>query len=384
MKKIKQICLIILVLGMLLGVSLQAQAASKDTAGKWVYKKSYRMYKLKNGTYAKNTWITIKGKKYLFDEDGKAQFGLVEWKNNTYYVTRNQGRMTGWVTIGKSRYYFKGNGKMVKAQFVTRKGKTYYLRKSGKMATGWITVEGKRYYMDKEGIMVTGEQWIKGKWYYFKKTGVYDPKKKITSPVNPNKPMVALTFDDGPGPYTNRLLDALKKYNAKATFFLVGRSISNYSSVVKRAYKLGCEIGSHTYDHPMLSSLSDAGIQSQMSRTDSLIKSITGQKATVMRPPYGDCNSRVLANMTVPAIMWSIDTRDWEHRNVSQTISITMSQVQDGSIILMHDIHQTSVTAAEQLIPMLQNKGYQLVTVSELAKYKGKKLSAGQKYYSIN
>lgn len=378
--------MLLLAFCLLMGVGIQAQAAKKseNTAGKWIYKGSYRMYRLKDGTYAKDTWLTIKGKKYVFDEKGKAQFGLVEWKGNTYYVTRKQGRVTGWVKIKNARYYFKWNGKMVKAQFVTQKGKTYYLRKNGKMAKGWITVDGKRYYMDKEGVMVTGEQWIKGKWYYFKKNGVYDPKKKITSTVNPNKPMVALTFDDGPGPYTNRLLDALKKYNAKATFFLVGRSIPNYSSVVKRAYRLGCEIGSHTYSHPMLSSLSDGGIQSEMNKTNSLIKSLTGQSATVMRPPYGDCNNRVLANLTVPAIMWSIDTRDWEHRNPSQTISITMSQVQDGSIILMHDIHEPSVQAAEKLIPMLQEKGYQLVTVTELAKYKGQKLSAGQKYYSIN
>lgn len=386
MKKMKKILMFLLAFCLLMGVGVQVQAAKNgELTGKWVYRKNYRKCRLEDGTYAKNTWVTIKGKKYLFNEKGRAQFGLVEWKGNTYYVTKKQGRVTGWANVNGARYYFRKNGRMVKSQFITKKGKTYYLRKNGKMAKGWVKSAGKRYYMNKKnGVMVTGEQWVNGKWRYFGKDGVYDPDKKIDSTVNPNKPMVALTFDDGPGPYTDRLLNTLEKYKAKATFFLVGQNISNYSSVVKRAYRLGCEIGSHTYSHPMLTNLSDSGIQSEMNRTNSLIKSATGKNATVMRPPYGDCSSRVLANLTVPAIMWSIDTRDWEHRNPSRTISITMSRVKDGSIILMHDIHRPSVEAAESLIPMLQQKGYQLVTVSELAKYRGKTLSAGQKYYSIS
>jgi len=178
-------------------------------------------------------------------------------------------------------------------------------------------------------------------------------------------------------------LNCLEKYNAKATFFLVGRSIPNYPDAVKRAFRLGCEIGSHTYDHPMLTSISDSEIWNQMNQTNALLQSLIGQNATVMRPPYGDYDSRVLAKLSVPAILWNIDTRDWEHRNPAQTIQNTLNEVKDGSIILMHDVHSPTVEAVEQLIPMLLDRGYQLVTVSELAKYKNKTISAGQAYWSI-
>ncbi len=102
-----------------------------------------------------------------------------------------------------------------------------------------------------------------------------------------------------------------------------------------------------------------------------------------MRPPYGAYNSSVLSCVGVPAILWSIDTRDWEHRNADRTVSNVLTQVKDGDIILMHDIHKATVDAAERLIPELKRRGYQLVTVSELAKYKQKSLSAGNVYTAI-
>ena len=385
MKQMKKYLFLLLAFCLIAGMSVQAQAAKNKNEKKegWIYKKYTRMYRQADGTLAKDKWVKIEGKKYYFGPKGAAKFGLTEINGDTYYITRDGGRQKGWQEVGGVRYYFRHNGKMVRGEFITKKGNTYYLRKNGKMAVGWLRLKGKKYYMDENGVMLTGEQWVDGKWRYFNRYGVYKPDKKITGKVDPTKPMIALTFDDGPGPYTDRLLNCLKKYNTKANFFLVGRSIPNYPEAVKKAFDLGYEIGSHTYDHPMLTTIGDSAIWNQMNQTNALLQPLIGQNATVMRPPYGDYDSRVLANLSVPAILWTIDTRDWEHRNPAQTIQNTLNEVKDGSIILMHDIHSPTVEAVEQLIPMLLDRGYQLVTVSELAKYKNKTVSAGQAYWSI-
>ena len=194
------------------------------------------------------------------------------------------------------------------------------------------------------------------------------------------KPRIALTFDDGPGPRTSELLAQLEKYNAHATFFMLGQKVPSYPDVIKKMKSIGCELGNHSYDHADLSKLDPAGIQSQMSRTNDGIRNITGSGATLMRPPYGAINSTVAANAGLPMILWNIDTLDWKTRNAQSTIDAVMSKVKDGDIILMHDIHTETVDAALKLIPKLQSEGYQLVTVSELAAAKGKHLLNGNTY----
>ena len=152
---------------------------------------------------------------------------------------------------------------------------------------------------------------------------------------------------------------------------------------MKRAFDLGCEIGNHTYNHPTLTRLSVADIQSQINRTNQYIKKATGSNATVMRPPGGAWNNTVKSAVGLPVILWSIDTRDWEPRNAQSTINSVLKNVKDGDIVLMHDIHKQSVDAAEVIIPELVKRGYQLVTVSELAQYRGSGLSSGSVYYSF-
>lgn len=238
--------------------------------------------------------------------------------------------------------------------------------------------------LDENGAKVTKSCYVGDKACYFDKDGVYHPKKKIKERlINPKKKMVALTFDDGPEPYTDRLLNCLKKHQAVAIFFLVGRSIPGYKSAVKKMGEIGCEIGNHSWDHPELTSLSAGGLQAQLGNTNSQIRAITGHNATLVRPPYGAYNSFVASNAGAPLIMWSIDTLDWKTRNAPNTIRVVMNEVRDGSIILMHDIHSPSVDAAESLIPRLRDAGYQLVTVSELAKYRGVNLKNGGVYRSF-
>ena len=217
--------------------------------------------------------------------------------------------------------------------------------------------------------------------------GIYgvraDGKTAVFSMTDPSKPMVALTFDDGPSVYTNDILDQLEKYNAHATFFVVGNRVSSYASTIKRAHDLGCEIGNHSWSHPQLSAISVKEMQNEISKTDEAIKKITGETPALLRPPYGAVDADVKAYAGKPLIHWSIDTLDWEHRTSSKTISSVLNNVRDGSIVLMHDIYGPTRDAAVSLIPTLISRGYQLVTVSEMAAYRGVTLQNGTIYYSI-
>lgn len=201
--------------------------------------------------------------------------------------------------------------------------------------------------------------------------------------VDPSKPMVALTFDDGPSQYTDGILDALEKYQSRATFFEVGYRVNQYKDTVLRIDQLGCEIGNHSYDHASLGNASASKIHSQISITDARIKKITGKKPTLMRPPYGNRGSSLKKNAGKPLILWSIDTRDWESRNADKVCRQVMRNVSDGDIILMHDAYSSSREAAKRIIPALKKRGYQLVTVSELAQYKNVKLIAGNSYFEM-
>lgn len=213
-----------------------------------------------------------------------------------------------------------------------------------------------------------------------KKSGVYS---MYASEIDPSKKMVAITFDDGPGPYTQEIVDCLKKNNAKATFFVLGCNVNNYKSAVKNAYDIGCEIGNHSYDHTILTRLSAEQVKKQMSDTDEKVKNVIGAKTTIMRCPGGGVNKTVQNAVGKPIVHWSIDTLDWKTRSTEKTISSVMNNVKDGDIVLMHDIHAPTKRAALSIIPQLKKKGYQLVTVSELAKYRGYKLQNGTVYHSL-
>lgn len=198
--------------------------------------------------------------------------------------------------------------------------------------------------------------------------------------IDPDKPMVALTFDDGPSIYTPEILKTLKKYHARATFFIVGERVSSYSKTIKQASKLGCEIGSHSYSHANLGIASRAVIKEQLDRTEKKVKKVLGYYTPVMRPPFGSIGTQLREYVGKPMILWSIDTLDWKTRDAKSTENKIMSTVQDGDIILMHDLYSQSRDAAKKVIPKLIKKGYQLVTVSEMAQYKKFKMEDGKAY----
>ncbi len=216
------------------------------------------------------------------------------------------------------------------------------------------------------------------------------PKAKLDrTPVNcdhidPSKPMIALTFDDGPSANTGRLLNILERNGARATFFVVGKYIKGNEALLQKMVANGNELASHTWSHANLSTSSDEVIISQLADTRAAIKKATGVDAPLARPPYGAHNENVkniAASQGISLIMWSLDTRDWESRNATAVYSKTMSNVRNGDIILCHDLHKTTVDAMESVIPSLIQSGYQLVTVSELLTYGREELTCGEVYF---
>ena len=303
-----------------------------------------------------------------------------------------------WTSSG-SDWLFMVDGKAYTGWLTDTDGKTYYFNKDGIMQTGWVDADGKRYYMDLDGIMQTGVVTVDGKSYELLDDGSlkgYKAKTKKATPTptakakaskSKNKSSektadkyVALTFDDGPSSFTNRLLDCLEANNSKATFFMVGKEIDSFPDEVKRMESLGCELGNHTYSHVDLTTLAPEDMSAEIAGVDEDLVNLVGHGATVLRPPYGNINDSVRSTVGTPMILWSIDTLDWETQDAGQITEAVMSQVQDGSIILMHDIFSTSVDAAEIFIPKLIEEGYQLVTIHELAKIKDTELTTGIAY----
>lgn len=238
---------------------------------------------------------------------------------------------------------------------------------------GWQEVNGSTYYFNSNGYILTGWQTIDDKDCYFDEDGKYDETKQ--------RPMIALTFDDGPGEYTEELINCLVENNAKATFFMLGQNVEAYPEIAKELSDAGMELGNHSYSHPDLVTIGAEAAAQQVSNTDAALKAATGFEATVMRPPGGSFNDSVKSAIDHPLIIWSIDTRDWATKSEDQTYQVVMDNAQDGSVVLMHDIHEWSVKAAIRMIPDLIAKGFKLVTVSELAEAKGKTLQSGNAYY---
>lgn len=199
--------------------------------------------------------------------------------------------------------------------------------------------------------------------------------------VEPGKKAIALTFDDGPNAATtNRLLDILEKNNVKATFFLLGNRVESGKECVKRMYEEKMEIGSHTYDHKQLTKVSGEEVKKQVEKTSGEIKKITGEEPTVLRPPYGSYNENVKKFANAPIILWSVDTLDWKSKNANAVYESVMNTTRDGSVLLFHDIYETTIDAIERIVPELKEMGFDMVTVSELAEIKGKTMENGGVY----
>ncbi|MCK8624399.1 polysaccharide deacetylase family protein [Apilactobacillus sp. M161] len=210
----------------------------------------------------------------------------------------------------------------------------------------------------------------------------YLPKPYRFKNVNNNAKTVALTFDDGPDPtLTPKLLKILRRYKVPATFFELGSNVSKYPNISKQVAESGNLIGNHSWSHPQLNSLSKEQINKQIASTNAAIYKATGKMPSYLRPPYGATNSTVSKVAQCPIVMWSVDSMDWKFLNALQTEQQVIKTVYPGSIILMHDIHPTSVQAVPSIINSLRSRGYHFVTLPQIV---NRPLLAGYEYFGHN
>lgn len=204
----------------------------------------------------------------------------------------------------------------------------------------------------------------------------------IRKDLDPEKPMVALTFDDGPyDRVTNRIVKVLAKHDSRATFFVVGNRVERYADTMKNAYNKGNQIATHTFDHGDLSKMKKIQIRHELKRAFRVMKKINGENPTMLRPPYGNVNDKMRQTIRIPMIYWNVDTEDWASRNKVKILSRCKS-IKDGDIVLMHDLYPSTAAAVEKLVPKLRKKGFQLVTVEELFYYKGIDAKGGKVYFN--
>lgn len=374
MKKIVISIITILVIGACIAAGLVAISSGNTSAEIVTMPKK----NVTSGLH-KNEWVSERGQSYYYNEKGEKGKGLTVIGDKTYYFdTRLNYMRKGWVTVDGQKHYFGEDGVMA-AGSVQIGDNTYYFDENGNMVTGWQERDGQTYYYDENGVQAFGLKQIDGKECWFDETtGAY---KQVN--IDTSKPMVAITYDDGPSAVTDKILDILEKNGAKATFFQIGSQVESYPNTEKRIASLGCELANHTWEHKWLSSLDADGINYQLDHTNDVVESITGTRPRLMRPPGGFYNETVQAEADMPMIYWSVDTEDWKTRDAEKTISAVLDHVRDGDIILMHDLYEQTEKASETIIPELIKKGYQLVTVSELAQARGVTLENGKVYYSF-
>ena len=287
-------------------------------------------------------------------------------------------------------------------EFLAKEEELLRLKYPEFIVNGIINGEGTKVYVIKENVMVV---------YYYDYVYDYPYTESVNLTINYNevhdyldftheldaeyqnengynysadKKTVALTFDDGPSSkYNAQFLDVLARNKAHATFFMVGTMMNNCQKCVLDTYNSGNEVGSHTYNHMNIKKNNALDVNDNLKQVDDLFYKITNDHIKYVRPPYGSYSKENLENVNNPLILWNIDTEDWSHHDVDYIVNEVLENVQDGSIILMHELYETSLQALEVLLPRLYAEGYQVVSVSELANMKGKTLESGHAYRAI-
>lgn len=199
------------------------------------------------------------------------------------------------------------------------------------------------------------------------------------------RPKIALTFDDGPSDATMRVLDVLEKAHSLATFFVEGERVAEHEPKLKRMAAGGFQIGNHTWSHEYINEISKGKLRRIINSTNDAIREACGVTPSVMRPPGGfwsDAALAVLGEMGLSVVFWNVDPRDWKTKNAQSTIDHVLEKAEDGRIVLMHDVYEPTADAVEVIVPELVSRGYELVTVDELARDRGG-MQPGARYYGF-
>ncbi|MCR4625911.1 MAG: polysaccharide deacetylase family protein [Lachnospiraceae bacterium] len=215
-----------------------------------------------------------------------------------------------------------------------------------------------------------------------------DPDGKTVSVdvsgIDPTKPIVALSFDDGPSANTASIIETLTEYGAHATFFMVGENVNMYPERVKMVYDAGCEVGNHTVSHKALDKLTKEQVTKEIEDNQKNINAALGVTInSLVRPPYGNVSDTVREAAEHPLINWSVDTLDWKSRNADSVFEEVKKSTRDGSIILMHDLYASTAEAVKKVVPWLVEQGYQICSVSEMFAARGVPLENGHVYNSV-
>lgn len=192
--------------------------------------------------------------------------------------------------------------------------------------------------------------------------------------IDENKKHIALTFDDGPSKYTEKLSNILLDNKAHATFFFVTKNVINNSNPVIAVNEANHEIGYHSYNHTSFKRQTATVIKEEYNKSNEYLEKLIGKKYYLTRPPYGAINNSVKQALDTPFILWDIDTNDWRYRDSEYLYQYVLDNIKDGDIILFHDSYESSIEAIKKLLPKLYTMDYQVVTVSTLANIKGEEL----------
>lgn len=244
----------------------------------------------------------------------------------------------------------------------------------------WVKKDGKSYYYGEDGKVMTGRFVLKDE----KKICYADDNGVVTRIVDGTKPMVAITYDDGPSKFTGDFVDLFQDNNSAATFFEVGNRIKEFEESEKKIAESYCELANHTYSHQNVTKVSISAMQKQISDCDEKLREMGETTDKILfRAPEGALNESVKKNLDRAVILWSVDTMDWHSRNADSVYKIATTNIKDGDIILMHSLYESTLNASKRIVPELLDEGFQLVTVSDLAEFRGG-LKDGEKYFSID
>ncbi len=190
----------------------------------------------------------------------------------------------------------------------------------------------------------------------------YKKKNKV---IDPNDKFIMLTFDDGPSIYTDELIEYLNKENCNATFFILGNKVKMYADTLKKSISYGNEIGNHSYNHKWLAKLTLNEYNEQIDKTQNLIKEHIGITPSIIRPTYGSLNEMIKKNTSLDIVLWNVDTLDWKYKNVDKIVKRATKNLKEGNIILMHDTHKRTIDAVKKIVPIIKEKGFKCITVSD-------------------